>query len=433
MTEGPPFDHYEGSPAAMLSTAGNLTRSAGEIGELMTDVDTVHRRAQGMVDGDLLAPLSLAPRPVHARAQRVQEASRFTAEGLRTFGLAVTIFNTGVDRLNETWATENARDFGVPAPDLRGGAASPQRLQEAQDDYDAAVAAAREALREKLRTKWRALDRNLDDTADAVGRILARGPGAGDFSGLYSGQMEQLARLFSPIFRFTPSESYLPADPRENQLPYFTNPVTGERIPTFTDPEAFERYLRGPGAGAPIFYRVRTHDNGEVSVEYWFYRRYNDFRDVGSIGGAHPDDAESVTVRIQDGRPSQVGYSQHEGGCSLPYDEATRDGDHLVSYPGDGSAANSPYEGAADHVVRGPFGIDVNPLEELHGPAPGEDTPPEHVVDSDGNLVNYDSPQAHPWIGVPDDKTPAGDSNSSKFVPGAPVWSEECEPIPPRE
>src|SRR5262249_6460264 len=153
-----------------------------------------------------------------------------------------------------------------------------------------------------------------------------------------------------------PGESWLPADPRRNAIDW-------KRVDSQED---VERYLHGQGAGAPIFYRVRDFGNERV-IEYWFYRRYNQFRDIDPLY-KHFDDTEGVAVRLVDGRPVQVGYSQHDHGCSLPFERTPKVDGHIVSYPGDGSGSNSPFRGHDDRIP-GPF-------DELHGPAPGERTPP---------------------------------------------------------
>jgi hypothetical protein len=142
----------------------------------------------------------------------------------------------------------------------------------------------------------------------------------------------------------------------------------------------------------------------------------------------HPDDSEGMAVRIRNGRPVKVAYSQHSGGCSLPYAKVPRRGGHPVSYPGDGSASNSPYKGHDDRIP--------GPYDDLHGPAPGERTPPENVVQGEDNLVDYDGKDSgRPWqIVDPDgDKVPGNEDNSKKFRPESSVWSDKCEKLPPRE
>jgi hypothetical protein len=253
-------------------------------------------------------------------------------------------------------------------------------------------------------------DRRSAATVDAA--LAAAPAGASGLPG--PPQMPADVRLFAPVFLFAPGESYLPADPRRNR-PNFWQLGTRDG----------QRYFRGQGAGAPIFYRVRRYGEREVVIEYWFYRRFNHFRDLPLDPTKHFDDSEAVAVRLVDGRPVQVGYSQHEHGCSLPFARVPKVDGHPVSYPGDGSAANSPYRGHDDRVP--------GPWDDLHGPAPGERTPPRNIVSAADNLQPYTGSgdwRIHDRDG---NRVPDSGPNSRKFTPGSPVWSDTCEKLPPRE
>jgi hypothetical protein len=368
------------------------------------------RRAARLVD-DLAEQLQRAQRQIRAWAEEIEAAEK------------------DVQAAQSALATERFKrqTFGDPLAPFPG----PDPVQEAQAGYDKAAQRLAE-LRERYQPKARRLCEELEQEDRSVSAALlaaaAAAPAGGTGAPGATGAPDVPAdvRLFAPTFIFTPSESYLPADPRRNAI-------------DLRNADSTEDFLHGQGAGAPIFYRVRKFGDEKV-IEYWFYRRNDDFRDLGVH--THLNDVEGVAVRLRDGKPVQVGYSQHSGGCSLPYGEAPKQGGHLVSYPSDGSAANSPDPGVDDNEVK-KLGIDVNPLGELHGPAPDEDTPPENNVYGEDNLVRHRAESEKSWqllTGNPDgrlsqdeDNRPFNKSNREKFVPGSDVWADECDELEPRK
>ena len=219
------------------------------------------------------------------------------------------------------------------------------------------------------------------------------------------------------MFEFTPDEEWLPTDPRLN----------GRRPDGMTE----EEWLRGGGAGAPIFYRVRRSGRDTVD-EHWVYRRNNEYRGKDPFT-RHRDDFEAYAVLLRDGVPVRRGYSQHEAGCSVSFDSVPS-----RVYAGEGSAAMSPFAGAADHKVtevKGvPLPLDVNPMEELWGAAPGQRTPRRNTVDSASNLVDHDRARLDPGDLIDREtvRLPANESNGRKFEPDAAVWDHECDRPRPR-
>jgi hypothetical protein len=109
-----------------------------------------------------------------------------------------------------------------------------------------------------------------------------------------------------------------------------------------------------------------------VFVQYWFYWYFNDWNNK------HESDWEGVTLKFEASTvdealavgPSEVGYSQHEGGERANWDDdkLEREGDHPVVYSSAGSHAS--YFGSAVYLGRGAsegFGCDdtTGPSERL--------------------------------------------------------------------
>jgi uncharacterized protein YukE len=366
------------------------------------------RRAARRVD-DLAEQFQRAQRQIRGWAEEIEAAERDVQAAQSALA-------------DERFKRQTFGDPLAPFPGL-------DPVREAQARHDKAARHLAE-LRERYQPRARRLCAELEQEDRSVSVALlaaaAAAPAGGTGGGTGAPDVPADVRLFAPIFMFTPSETYLPADPRRNAI-------------DLVNADSTEEFLRGQGAGAPIFYRVREFGDEKV-IEYWFYRRNDDFRDVGVH--THLNDVEGVAVRLRDGRPVQVGYSQHSSGCSMPYGEAPKRGGHLISYPSDGSAANSPYPGVADNEVK-KLGIDVNPLGELHGPAPAEKTPPENNVHGEDNLVRHRADSEKSWQlltgnddGQPsddEDNRPFNPSNQKKFMPASPIWSDECEELSPRK
>ena len=161
-------------------------------------------------------------------------------------------------------------------------------------------------------------------------------------------------RLFSPVFMFHPDEKYLPTDADRDLR---------AGIPLPHGPDSYFRKdtksLAGEGEGAPIYYNVRRDPKtGETVIEYWVYRKFNDFRNKhldGVFQGVHRGDWEAVAVKLdRHGKPQKVAFSQHAGGCAEPYDDAVKRHGHPTSYSALGSGANYPKAGAYTDPV-GPF------------------------------------------------------------------------------
>ncbi len=168
---------------------------------------------------------------------------------------------------------------------------------------------------------------------------------------------------FAPFFMFAPGERYLPADLADDYRRYISQ-------------GGFPPDLAGMGDGAPIFYR---YDRDNRRIDYWVWRRYNDFRNLGLSKSANPfaaifaekatehfGDLEGVSVQLgRDGQPTRMGFRQHDGPmCSVPWpDVEKRDGRPAV-HEALGSGASYPRRGSYDDVP--------GPLNDLAGAKPGE-------------------------------------------------------------
>lgn len=125
---------------------------------------------------------------------------------------------------------------------------------------------------------------------------------------------------------------------------------------------------------------------------------------------------------VRDGKPVKRGYSQHDSGCSVPFEDAGS-----RAYAGLGSAALSPYPGSSDK--------NAGPLNELWGPKPGQRTPSKNIVESADNLVDYDTSGIGPDDVIDRSKARLPDvgANDGRFKPSSKTWTEDCERPPPRE
>ena len=138
----------------------------------------------------------------------------------------------------------------------------------------------------------------------------------------------------------------------------------------------FERDFEKFSAGTPptvYAHVVQQPDEPDlVFVQYWFYWYYNDWNNK------HESDWEGITLKFEaasleaalSAGPSEVGYSQHEGGERADWDDSKleRDGDHPIVYTSAGSHAS--YFGSAVYLGRGAsegFGCDdtSGPSERL--------------------------------------------------------------------
>ena len=125
----------------------------------------------------------------------------------------------------------------------------------------------------------------------------------------------------------------------------------------------FQRYTRDL---APTVYAHIIEDagDGQLVLQYWFYWYFNDWNNK------HESDWEGIAllfpaptvVEALDVSPERIGYSQHEGGVGVGWDDGDlrREGDRPIVYSSAGSHAS--YLGSAVHLGRSAhegFGCDT--------------------------------------------------------------------------
>ena len=110
----------------------------------------------------------------------------------------------------------------------------------------------------------------------------------------------------------------------------------------------YERWFKQIAAGAPTtaYAKVLTESGtpAKLALQYWLYYPFNDWNNK------HESDWEMIQVMFDAAsasaalttHPTEVGFSQHEGGERAAWTSAklSKDGDHPVVYPGSGSHAN---------------------------------------------------------------------------------------------
>jgi hypothetical protein len=431
----------DGDPGGLESSAGRLSSLAAVVAGDASDAAAAARPdgwvgpaagAFAVVAVDLANRLATsahrlraAATPVRTLAHTLDHAQRQITRWAREIEAAEHAASRAQDGV--TAAKSAAAPFltdgnplAAPALDPRVLAAQQVALRAQQHVHD-------------LRTRYRGKAQSLcDDVADddrAAGAALVAAADAAPAGGKGvpgNPRVPADVRLFSPVFLFHPDEKYLPTDADRDlrnglPLPHGPRQFDASGQPTGFDPRDVKS-LGGQGSGAPIYYNVRTDPKtGEKVIEYWVYRKFNDFRNKdldGPFKGVHRGDWEAVAVKLdRHGKPQQVAFSQHSGGCAEPYDDTTKRHGHPTAYSALGSAANYPKAGAYDGVP-GPF-------DDL---ASGQGTG-RRVVRAQDNLVNYDGTQAakfpHHWG---DERSPKGPQyQQGKFAPDAKTWDEQCD------
>jgi hypothetical protein len=228
---------------------------------------------------------------------------------------------------------------------------------------------------------------------------------------------------------FHPKERYLAADPRVDLRNIQRRIVVGPAgVIDGMDYPDDPRYLSGQGAGAPIFYIYQPPRKGvKGSIEYWIYRRHNDFRNMGLPGGVHHGDWERMSVLLDErSQPERVGYDHHGKGCSVPWDDARKLGGHPVGYSALGSGASYHKPGSYDDPA-GPF-------NDLAGGKPGEQpddgTPGtnQRTVNAEENLNDYRRSGLAGYDGhYGRVSSPRGPHTQSRHDPGSSLWGRTCE------
>ena len=418
------LDYPEGDPGGLSAAGSRLSSLAAAVA---ADAGSVARAGnvagwQGKSSRLFAAATGQLARPLAAGANALHRAGRAVDDLADLIRQAQSRIRAWAEEIEEAERQVDAARTALhaatlPADPFAGPAWDPGRQRDAQARYDRAAGRVAD-LRARYQPKARQLCVEIERADRSTqGAVLAAADAAPAGGAGVPGAPKAPAdvRTFAPVWMFAPGESFLPADPHRSRFRDITD---------FDSYEQWLRYLRGQGAGAPIFYRVRPGaDKHEKIIEYWFYRRWNDFRDLGIRGVTnHPDDTEGIAIRIRNGRPVQVGYSQHEHGCSLPFSDAPKRGGHPVLV----LRVTQRVELARSGARRPRPGT----FDDVHGPRPGEGTPRDHVVHGEDNPRRFRD--SGDWrLQNPHDRlTPDNDDNGKKFASESEVWVEECEPLP---
>ncbi len=392
--EGLPWP--EGDPGQVEEAAGRLRATATGVGNVaghareLSHIESWTGPASATYHGAMgthaaaleagTGPIEAAVGPVRRLGEELGDAQREIrqmAREVREAEDAAGVARTRATTARTGWEADHPPSPLAPqAPPL--GGMVPLSLLDAERD---AVRLESEAAEVRRRAEQRAerlcdqvarADRRASGALDAAAGAApghSASPGAPGGGGP-TGAPAVVAR-YAPVFMFHPDEQYLPADATEDWLTYLSQ---GKELP-IGDPD----WVGGEGQGAPVYYH---YDRDSGRIDYWFWRRYNDFRNKGIQ--VHPGDWEGVSVQLgSDGRPSHVGYRQHGPISALPWDEARRVDGRPAVWPALGSAASYPKPGSYDEAE--------GPLNDLAGGKPGETN---IEVDAGLNLQDAD---AQPW------------------------------------
>lgn len=221
-------------------------------------------------------------------------------------------------------------------------------------------------------------------------------------------QEAAIATAHAPVLFFHPGESYFPTSVayalRNSVLERYQSNTTVlvDQTPTPSDLAAFSDptdpdlyFLNNTGgtvhdeAGIRISYEaggdpktvyVHVATNGSFTIaQYWFYYAFNP-----GTWNNHEGDWEMVQVVLTGSSPVEVGYSQHESGEKMAWENVDRDGTHPKVYVARGSHSSylRSYEGnigiAGDDVsdagpVWQPTDYTLVNVGELNAPSPGNE------------------------------------------------------------
>jgi uncharacterized protein YukE len=434
----------EGDAGGLESAAGRLTSLAAAVAGDAADASAAARPAGWVgpaaaafaaLAGTIASHLSTSAHALRSAAIPVRRLAHTLEEAQRQIrGWAREIEEAERAAAQSRGALQSVRT--AAAPELLGSnplAASPLDPHVVAAQHRAAQAQQHvDELRTRYRPKAQSLCDDVDDADRAAGRAVLAAADAAPTSGAAAPgdpRVPGAVRLFAPVFLFHPDELYLPGDAEQDlrngfPLPHGPMPLMVGGRPAGLLPSDVKR-LGGIGAGAPIYYRVRHNPGGGSEIEYWVYHQHNDYRNKQLPEGVHRGDWEGVAVRLdRHGKPLQVGYSQHEGGCSVPFDRAETRRGHPSAYEGLGSGASYPRPGAYDNRVE-KLGVDINPYEDL---ASGQGTG-KRIVHSSDNLIDYDHSPLHDFNGQygGDKHSPQGPHRQEgKFAPGSKTWTTPC-------
>ncbi|MGH1565731.1 hypothetical protein [Mumia sp. DW29H23] len=160
----PLFAPYPATPDEILASAAELETRSAAVVEVSADAVRRTYEAGAHLEGTLLTQIPILVGPLRALGHEVDERATFAATVVRAWAVAVTIYDAGVEGLNE--------------------------------EYEAAPVEERAATSAHLRRRHGTLEAFLDDTARRLADLLDGGPSDDAWRGLGG---------FGPVpSRFTP-------------------------------------------------------------------------------------------------------------------------------------------------------------------------------------------------------------------------------------
>ncbi len=172
------FRHYKATPSSVYESAAQTEAKAKPIASTRGAVLSRHAHAVAATSGVLKPPLSSADQQVVQHAQGVLQAAAFSAGCIRSWGDAITTYDTGIDDLNRRYEEAAADNFGQSAPSL-WDLVTPGKADdyfEKLGEYHQAVNTAKNVLVAQLEREKQILRGHLDDAAAKVSGLLAKGP-----------------------------------------------------------------------------------------------------------------------------------------------------------------------------------------------------------------------------------------------------------------
>ena len=251
------FAYYPASSGSVRGAA-ETTRSKGDaVHALIGQVEQEHQRAVQAVEGAMRYTVMSSPDDAKAAAEDVGRKTAWASCQLEEFADAIDLFDhtsedpPSVSKLNTTYASQAAGQFGVPDVHYPAGA-TPADKTSADSTHATAVANARTALLSDLRAKYVRLETNLDDAASRIAGNLQRQPTAAEIVAAWkAGNLPISAMLLWPSLDLQVYDipSGLPAD-----------------LAVMTDRELADYLLAHPDTDPNIMLNLDTIRPGVVSI-----------------------------------------------------------------------------------------------------------------------------------------------------------------------
>lgn len=175
-----PLEHYPVTPGDVDDVGQELNAAANPLYDVGYEAATGTRRADAELDRDLVGLLLPMYSDLLNKGTQLRTASAYAGGIMRTWAVAITTFNTGVDQLNKEYNDAKAYGFGVQEPPMRGGQTQEAR-ETAWDKYGEDLAQADSAKLADVRRRRGLLLDELNKTGDDLAERLGRPPEEGDW------------------------------------------------------------------------------------------------------------------------------------------------------------------------------------------------------------------------------------------------------------